>query len=216
MSEQSLRITETFFSIQGESSFVGFPTVFVRLTGCPLRCHYCDSEYAFYGGEKRLINDLVTEVKSHGAKHVCVTGGEPLAQPNCLHLLTALCDNGFTVSLETSGAMDVAEVDQRVHIVMDLKTPASGEVAKNRYENIQHLSEKDQIKFVLCDRQDYEWAAFQIGHYQLNHKVGDIFLSPSYEQLKAESIAQWILDDKLPVRLQTQLHKALWGDKPGV
>jgi len=191
MSEQSLRITETFFSIQGESSFVGFPTVFVRLTGCPLRCHYCDSEYAFYGGEKRLINDLVTEVKSHG-------------------------DNGLIVSLETSGAMDVAEVDQRVHLVMDLKTPASGEVAKNRYENIQHLSEKDQIKFVLCDRQDYEWAAFQIGHYQLNHKVGDIFLSPSYEQLKAESIAQWILDDKLPVRLQTQLHKALWGDKPGV
>jgi len=171
MSEQSLRITETFFSIQGESSFVGFPTVFVRLTGCPLRCHYCDSEYAFYGGDKRLISELVTEVKSHGAKHVCVTGGEPLAQPNCLHLLTALCDNGLIVSLETSGAMDVAAVDQRVHIVMDLKTPASGEVAKNRYENIQHLSEKDQIKFVLCDRQDYEWAAFQIDQYQLNQKV---------------------------------------------
>ena len=195
---------------------MGFPTVFVRLTGCPLRCHYCDSEYAFYGGDKRLISELVTEVKSHGAKHVCVTGGEPLAQPNCLHLLTALCDNGLIVSLETSGAMDVAAVDQRVHIVMDLKTPASGEVAKNRYENIQHLSEKDQIKFVLCDRQDYEWAVFQIDQYQLNQKVGDIFLSPSYEQLKAESIAQWILDDKLPVRLQTQLHKALWGDKPGV
>jgi len=216
MSEKSLRITEVFFSIQGESSFVGFPTVFVRLTGCPLRCHYCDSEYAFYGGEKYLIDDLVKEVKAYGAQYVCVTGGEPLAQPNCLVLLAALCDAGLTVSLETSGAMDISQVDGRVHIVMDLKTPASGEVAKNCYDNIRHLCSKDQVKFVLCDRQDYEWAAFKIAEYRLSERVGDVFLSPSYEQVNAASIAQWILEDKLAVRLQTQLHKALWGDKPGV
>lgn len=216
MFAESLRITEVFYSIQGESSFVGLPTVFIRLTGCPLRCHYCDSEYAFYGGDKRSIGDLVAQAKVHNSQYVCVTGGEPLAQPNCLLLLTALCDAGFTVSLETSGAMDIDSVDQRVHIIMDLKTPASGEVDKNRYENIGHLSNKDQIKFVLCNRQDYEWAVFKIDEYQLNDKAGDIFLSPSYGQIKAEQIAQWILEDKLAVRLQTQLHKALWGDKPGV
>ena len=216
MSEISLRITEIFFSIQGESSFVGLPTVFIRLTGCPLRCHYCDSEYAFYGGKKCLINDVVKQAQTYGTNYICVTGGEPLAQPNCLDLLTALCDAGLTVSLETSGAIDIANVDERVHIVMDLKTPASGEVKKNRYDNIAQLSKKDQIKFVLCDRQDYEWARFKINEYQLDACVSDIFLSPSYGQVDAHEIAQWMLDDKLPVRLQTQLHKALWGDKPGV
>ena len=216
MSAEFVRITEVFFSIQGESSFVGFPTVFIRLTGCPLRCHYCDSEYAFYGGDKVALDDLVSQAKSFNSQYVCVTGGEPLAQPNCLALLAALCDAGFTVSLETSGAMDIGQVDKRVHIVMDLKTPASGEVDKNRYENIPLLAKKDQIKFVLCDRQDYEWAAFKIDEYQLVERVGDIFLSPSYGQIKPEDIAQWILEDKLAVRLQTQLHKSLWGDKPGV
>ena len=160
---------------------------------------------------------MVSQAQRFKSQYVCVTGGEPLAQPNCLLLLTALCDVGFTVSLETSGAMDISQVDKRVHIVMDLKTPASGEMNKNCYENIPLLAKKDQIKFVLCDRQDYDWAVFKIDEFQLGKTVGDIFFSPSYGQVKAENIAQWILDDKLlSVRLQTQLHKTLWGDKPGV
>ncbi len=213
---QSLRITEMFLSIQGEAASVGYPTVFVRLTGCPLRCHYCDSEYAFYGGEKQPLDEIVNKVVDYGSSHVCVTGGEPLAQPNCHHLLARVCDKGLNVSLETSGAMPIADVDKRVSIVMDLKTPASGEVARNDYSNIEHLSGKDQVKFVICDRQDYEWAVFKLNEYQLDKRVGNVFFSPSYEQLSAEQLAEWIIADRLPVRLQTQLHKALWGDKPGV
>jgi len=216
MSLHSLRITEIFLSIQGEANSIGFPTVFVRLTGCPLRCHYCDSEYAFYGGEKITIDDIVDKVISYGVSHVCVTGGEPLAQPNCLALLKRLCDKDYQVSLETSGAMSVAEVDSRVSKVLDLKTPASGEVARNDYSNIPLLTKHDQVKFVICDREDYEWSLFKVDEYSLNSKVDNIFFSPSYEQLSAQELAEWILADKAAVRLQTQLHKALWGDKPGV
>jgi len=212
----SLRITEMFLSIQGEANSVGFPTVFVRLTGCPLRCHYCDSEYAFYGGEKITVDDIVDNVLAHGVRHVCVTGGEPLAQPNCLKLLTRLCDENLSVSLETSGAMSIAEVDTRVSRVVDLKTPASGEVSKNDYSNIAELTERDQVKFVICDRGDYEWSLFKVNEYDLISKVDNIFFSPSFEQLSAQELAEWIVADKASVRLQTQLHKALWGDKPGV
>lgn len=216
MSNHSLRITELFLSIQGEANSIGFPTVFVRLTGCPLRCHYCDSEYAFYGGEKYTLDEIVEQVVAYGVSHVCVTGGEPLAQPNCIELLTILCDKGFQVSLETSGAMSVAAVDSRVSKVVDLKTPASGEVSRNDYSNIPLLTQHDQIKFVICDRNDYEWSLFKLNEYQLNQRVGNVFFSPSYEQLTAQQLAEWILEDKAEVRLQTQLHKALWGDKPGV
>lgn len=212
----SLRITEIFLSVQGEAASVGYPTVFVRLTGCPLRCHYCDSEYAFYGGDKYQIDDIVELVKDYRVQHVCVTGGEPLAQPGCLQLMSDLCDLGLQVSLETSGAMLIDDVDKRVSIVMDLKTPASGEVARNRYENIVQLAPKDQLKFIICDRQDYEWAIFKLNEYDLVKKVGHVFFSPSYEQLTPVTLAEWIIEDRLPVRLQTQLHKALWGDKPGV
>ncbi|MGH1486367.1 MAG: 7-carboxy-7-deazaguanine synthase QueE [Cellvibrionaceae bacterium] len=216
MSTESLRITEIFLSIQGEAATVGYPTTFVRLTGCPLRCHYCDSEYAFYGGEKLSFDDIIAQVKENNVQHICVTGGEPLAQPNCLPFLSLLCDLGLSVSLETSGAMSLEGVDSRVSIVMDLKTPASGEVERNDYANIARLAQKDQVKFVICDRQDYDWAVFKINEYQLSERVGHVFLSPSYEQVQAEELAQWIIADKLSVRLQTQLHKALWGDKPGV
>jgi 7-carboxy-7-deazaguanine synthase len=216
MSISTVRITEIFLSIQGEANFVGYPTVFVRLTGCPLRCQYCDSEYAFYGGEKKSLDLILDQVLEYGVEHVCVTGGEPLAQPECLALLSLLCDNKMQVSLETSGAMAIDKVDPRVSIVMDLKTPASTEVERNDYNNISKLSTKDQLKFVICDRQDYEWAVFKIDEHDLKNKVGNIFLSPSYQELQAQDLAQWILEDKLPVRLQTQLHKSLWGDKPGV
>lgn len=216
MSTSSLRITEIFLSIQGEANTIGFPTVFVRLTGCPLRCHYCDSEYAFYGGEKYRVKNIIDKVLSYGVKHVCVTGGEPLAQPNCLDLLKDLCDRELQVSLETSGAMSVADVDPRVSRVVDLKTPASGEVSRNDYANIPLLTHHDQIKFVICDRGDYEWSMFKVNEHQLDKKVGHVFFSPSYEQLSPQHLAEWILADKAPVRLQTQLHKALWGDKPGV
>ena len=215
MDEQSLRITEIFHSLQGESRTVGLPTVFVRLTGCPLRCGYCDSEYAFHGGERRTIDAILQEVKSLGARLVCVTGGEPLAQPQCRGLLSALCDAGYQVSLETSGALPVEAVDERVSIVMDLKTPGSGEIARNLYENIALLGAKDQIKFVLCNREDYDWARFKIDEYQLAGRVGDVLLSPSYADLAPSDLADWILQDRLPVRFQMQLHKQLWGDKPG-
>ena len=212
----SLRVTEIFLSVQGEAATAGYPTVFVRLTGCPLRCVYCDSEYAFYGGDKYLIDELVQQVKAYGVRHVCVTGGEPLAQPGCLVLLSKLCDLCLQVSLETSGAMSIADVDKRVSVVMDLKTPASGEVSRNDYNNIALLKAEDQLKFVICDRQDYEWAIFKVNEYDLTGKVGSVFFSPCYEQLTPLSLAEWIIEDKLPIRLQTQLHKALWGDKPGV
>lgn len=216
MSNQSLRITEIFLSIQGEAASLGYPTVFVRLTGCPLRCTYCDSEYAFYGGEKISINDIVNTVVQYGVKHVCVTGGEPLAQPACLDLLTLLCDQSLLVSLETSGAMSVKDVDKRVSKVVDLKTPASGEVSRNDYSNIPLLEKSDQLKFVICDRQDFDWSLFKINEYQLTDRVDNIFFSPSYEQLSPVQLAEWIIQDRVPVRMQTQLHKALWGDKPGV
>ncbi len=216
MPENTLRITEIFYSLQGESRTAGLPTCFVRLTGCPLRCGYCDSEYAFYGGEKFTLKNIVQQVQDTKTHYVCVTGGEPLAQPNCLPLLTQLCDLGLTVSLETSGAMDISHVDKRVDIVLDLKTPASGEVSKNMYSNIPLLAKKDQVKFVLCNRADYDWARAQIDLHSLQERVGDILFSPCYEQLNPTELANWIVDDKLQVRFQTQLHKALWGDKPGV
>ena len=211
----SLKITEIFLSIQGEAQTVGKPTVFVRLTGCPLRCHYCDSEYAFYGGERFSIDDILAKVKTHGVEHVCVTGGEPLAQREARTLLTQLCEQGYAVSLETSGAMSIDDIDPRVSVVMDLKTPASGEVERNDYNNIALLRAHDQVKFVICDRQDYEWALFKLDEYQLVSRVAEVLFSPSYEQLKPAQLVEWILADRLSVRFQMQLHKELWGDKPG-
>ncbi|USD22269.1 7-carboxy-7-deazaguanine synthase QueE [Microbulbifer variabilis] len=216
LSKESLRISEIFYSLQGEARESGLPTVFVRLTGCPLRCTYCDSEYAFYGGERMTLEQILQQVQSHPARHVCVTGGEPLAQPNCLPLLEALCDAGYSVSLETSGAMPVDQVDPRVSRVVDLKTPASGEQHRNRMENMQVLTRDDQIKFVICDRGDYEWARFTLDQYNLPERVGEVLFSPSYEQLPARQLAEWVLADGLPVRMQMQLHKLLWGDIPGV
>ncbi len=216
MMQKTLRITEIFHSIQGESRSVGIPTTFVRLTGCPLRCQYCDTEYAFSGGETRDLNTIMAEVKRCTASYVTVTGGEPLAQPSCTELLSMLSDAGYIVSLETSGAMDISTVDRRVSVVMDLKTPASGEVHRNLYSNIQHLKSDDQVKFVICDRQDYEWSKFKIGEYALQDRVSEILFSPSYNEVSARDLADWILADGLQVRLQLQIHKLLWGDVPGV
>jgi 7-carboxy-7-deazaguanine synthase len=214
MAKIQCRITEIFYSLQGESRTVGLPTVFVRLTGCPLRCGYCDTEYAFYGGEKRDVSDIVAEVLSYNPKYVCVTGGEPLAQPGCIPLLTALCDEGLEVSLETSGAMDVSSVDTRVVKVMDLKTPASGEESKNRYDNIGLLTAQDQIKFVIVNKTDYHWAKEQITKHDLANKV-EVLFSPIHGQLQPAQLAEWIIDDNLPVRMQIQMHKYLWGDAQG-
>lgn len=212
----SLRITEIFFSLQGESSRMGLPTVFVRLTGCPLRCQYCDTAYAFHGGTSRELDEIVAEVERHGVPYVCVTGGEPLAQPGCLLLLTRLADAGLRVSLETSGALDIGAVDQRVVVVMDLKTPGSGEVARNLYDNVAKLKPVDQVKFVICDRQDYEWARFKVAEWGLADKVADVLFSASHEQMASRELAEWIMADRLPVRMQIQLHKYLWGNRPGV
>jgi 7-carboxy-7-deazaguanine synthase len=212
----TLRITEIFHSLQGESRTVGIPTTFVRLTGCPLRCQYCDTAYAFTGGEVKTLESILQEVSESSALLVTVTGGEPLAQPGCLPLLSQLCDAGYEVSLETSGALDIQEVDDRVCIVMDLKTPASKEMHRNLYDNIGNLKADDQVKFVICDRQDYDWATFKIAEYQLNEKVSEVLFSPSFEQLPARDLADWILKDGLRVRMQMQLHKLLWGDVPGV
>jgi 7-carboxy-7-deazaguanine synthase len=209
-----LRITEIFHSLQGESTLVGLPTVFVRLTGCPLRCGYCDTEYAFQGGEWMLLDEILQQVSVHQSRYVTVTGGEPLAQRNCLSLLTRLCDAGYTVSLETSGALDVSETDPRVIRVMDLKTPGSGELERNRYENIDQLQAHDQVKFVICSQADYQWAKQKIAGYTLNERCV-VLLSPAHEQQDARELAEWILADRLPVRLQLQLHKYLWGTKPG-
>ncbi len=211
----SLKITEIFYSLQGEAKTVGLPTVFVRLTGCPLRCGYCDSEYAFYGGERMTLESILEKVAAYQPRYVCVTGGEPLAQRECLVLLKALCDAGYQVSLETSGAMPIDEVDSRVSRVMDLKTPGSGEVGRNRWENLQQLTPQDQIKFVICDRADYEWARFELDKHQLASKVGEVLFSPSFNQIKPLDLAEWILADNLPVRFQLQLHKLLWNDAPG-
>ncbi len=211
----TLRITEIFYSLQGEARTVGVPTVFVRLTGCPLRCVYCDTEYAFHGGEIMTLDAIETQVAAYAPAYVTVTGGEPLAQPNCLSLLTRLCDQGYEVSLETSGAMPVAEVDARVVKVLDLKTPASGEARRNDYGNLAHLTPHDQVKFVICDRGDYEWARFKIDEHALAGRVSDVLFSPSYGELAPRDLAEWILEDRLPVRLQLQLHKLLWDDAPG-
>ena len=210
----ALRITEIFHSIQGESRPVGYPTAFVRLTGCPLRCGYCDTAYAFHGGQRVSLADVLARVAGFQVRHVCVTGGEPLAQPACLDLLVALCDAGYQVSLETSGALDIAAVDRRVAVVLDLKTPGSGECERNLWTNLPHLKPEDQIKFVICNRPDYEWARDQLRQQGLAARC-EVLFSPAWEQQPARELADWILADRLPVRLQVQLHKYLWGDLPG-
>jgi 7-carboxy-7-deazaguanine synthase len=214
-----LKVTETFVSIQGEADAVGWPTLFIRLTGCPLRCVYCDTQYAFHGGKWREIDALVETARGSGVRHVCVTGGEPLAQKPCLDLLRALCDAGFVVSLETSGAMDVAPVDPRVSRVVDLKTPGSGESAKNRLENLDALSGRDQLKVVICSRGDYEWARDllreRVGKDAVPGSGFQMLFSPSWGEIEPRELAEWILADRLDVRLQVQLHKVLWGNEPG-
>lgn len=211
----TLRINEIFHSLQGESSTVGLPTSFVRLTGCPLRCVYCDTEYAFHQGQQIALDDILAELRSARARRVCVTGGEPLAQPACLTLLTALCDAGMKVSLETSGAMDISGVDARVKIVMDLKTPGSAESDRNLESNIALLRIKDEVKFVICDRRDYDWSKAKVDQYDLMDRVGDVLFSPSFDQVDYQQLAEWILHDRLQVRMQVQLHKIIWGEKPG-
>lgn len=210
-----LRITEIFHSLQGEARSVGHRTVFVRLTGCPLRCSWCDTPYSFSGGKLMSLEQVLDEVASHHARHVCVTGGEPLAQPECLDLLTRLCDAGYEVSLETSGALPVGEVDPRVSRVVDLKAPGSGESHRNHYDNIPLLTRHDQVKFVIGSRQDYDWARFKLDEYQLAARVGDVLFSPVHGELEARTLAEWILADRLHVRLQVQLHKHLWNNEPG-
>ena len=212
--QDRLRISEIFHSLQGESRSVGMPTVFIRLTGCPLRCDYCDTTYAFQGGEWMSLDAILAQVAGFQCRVVCVTGGEPLAQKNCLPLLTQLCDAGYAVSLETSGALDIADVDSRVTIVMDLKTPSCGEESKNRYQNIAALKPDDQIKFVLGSRDDYDWARAKLEHYDLSARC-EVLFSPVQGLLSATDLADWILADGLPVRMQIQLHKLLWGDEAG-
>ena len=209
-----LRITEIFYSLQGESRTSGYATVFIRLTGCPLRCEYCDTAYAFKDGEWYSFENILTEVKKYNTKHVTVTGGEPLSQKKCIGLLKLLCDEGYDVSLETSGALDISEVDVRVSRVMDLKTPASKEKEKNLYTNINLLTSHDQLKFVICDRNDYEWAVAKIKEYDLL-SICEVLFSTSHQQLKPQTLADWILADQLAVRFQMQLHKYLWNDEPG-
>ena len=210
----TLRVTEIFLSLQGESSRVGLPTVFVRLTGCPLRCGYCDTEYAFTGGETMALETILNRVADLHAHYICVTGGEPLAQKNCAPLLTALCDAGYSVSLETSGALDISALDTRVSRIVDIKTPGSGEVEKNRWENLAALAPSDELKFVLCDEADYQWAKQILTEHHLVEKSPVLF-SPVHGQLNPAQLADWILRDQLPVRLQVQLHKILWGATPG-
>jgi 7-carboxy-7-deazaguanine synthase len=211
---ERLRVNEIFHSLQGEAGSVGFRTVFVRLTGCPLRCRYCDTEYAFHAGDWHDLESVLESVRTFDATHVCVTGGEPLAQPNCLVLLERLCDAGFNVSLETSGAMSIAGVDPRVVRVLDVKTPGSGEVVRNRVENFPLLTPRDQVKFVICSREDYDWSRAYLQEHALSERCQVLF-SPSYAEVPAAMLADWILADRLPVRFQLQLHKVLWGDVPG-
>ncbi|HEY8084372.1 MAG TPA: 7-carboxy-7-deazaguanine synthase QueE [Methylophilaceae bacterium] len=210
----SIKIHEIFFSLQGEASRVGLPTVFVRLTGCPLRCGYCDTAYAFHGGDLFTVNEIMTQVAEFGVKRVTVTGGEPLAQKECLVLLKTLCDNDYDVSLETSGAMDITHVDERVSVILDVKTPGSGEESKNLWSNIPLLKPKDEVKFVLCDQTDYAWAK-QVLHERGIQEICPVLFSPVYGQLQPHDLAEWILEDKLQVRLQVQLHKILWGEVAG-
>lgn len=213
--QKSLRLTEIFYSLQGETNTLGLPTVFIRLTGCPLRCDYCDTEYAFHGGEQHSFADILQQVESYAPQYITVTGGEPLAQPNCKALLGLLCDRGYEVSLETSGALPIDGIDDRVSVVLDLKTPASSESSKNRYENIPLLQKNDQVKFVICNREDYNWARFKVDEYDLLNKVADVWFSPIHGELKASDLADWIIEDRLQVRFQLQLHKLLWADEPG-
>ena len=212
--EARLKITEIFRSLQGESSSVGWPTTFVRLTGCPLRCQYCDTAYAFHGGQWMSIAAIVDAVRDCETRHVCVTGGEPLAQKNCLPLLNALCDGGWRVSIETSGALDIGAVDPRVTRVMDLKTPGSGEAHRNLWDNVERLRATDEIKFVICNRDDYEWARGVVRERALDQRCTVLF-SPSQAEVSAAELADWLLADRLPVRFQLQLHKLLWGNAPG-
>lgn len=216
MTQDTLRITEIFYSLQGETRTCGLPTVFIRLTGCPLRCTWCDTEYAFQGGERMTLAAIESEVQRYHPRYVTVTGGEPLAQPNCLILLERLASQGYQVSLETSGAMDLSRVDPRVVKVMDLKAPGSGEVSRNRYDNIQYLDRKDQVKCVIADRRDYDWSVAKIREYGLEERVDDLLFSPVAGQMAPELLAQWILEDRLNVRFQLQLHRIIWGDRPGV
>lgn len=211
----NLRVYEIFHSIQGESSRIGLPTVFVRLTGCPLRCGYCDTEYAFEGGGIMSSEAILEKIASHHTPYVCVTGGEPLAQKECYAFLTQLCDAGYSVSLETSGAMDIAPVDPRVSIIMDIKTPGSGEASKNRWENIPTLQAKDEVKFVICDQDDYQWAKTVLEAHGIHTRCPVLF-SPVFGQVHPQELAEWVLHDQLPVRMQVQLHKVIWGEKPGV
>lgn len=210
-----LRITEIFYSLQGETRTVGIPTVFVRLTGCPLRCQYCDTAYAFHGGGYRTLDEIIETIQSYKTRYVTVTGGEPLAQPECITLLERLCDLGYEVSLETSGALSVAKVDPRVVKVLDFKTPGSAEVDRNDWDNVAHLTAQDQVKFVICHREDYDWSKQILSQQPLLERC-EVLFSPSHQALAPEQLAEWILHDQLPVRLQVQLHKILWGDKPGV
>ncbi|MBI2970471.1 MAG: 7-carboxy-7-deazaguanine synthase QueE [Gammaproteobacteria bacterium] len=211
---QTLRVNEIFLSIQGESARVGLPTAFVRLTGCPLRCSYCDTAYAFHEGTSMSIAVILDAVSAYGTRYVTVTGGEPLAQKPCLDLLSSLCDRDYQVSLETGGALDVSPVDRRVMKILDIKTPASGEVGSNRHENLKHLAPPDQIKFVICDRADYDWAKARVLDEKLD-RLCEVLFSPSHDELAAATLADWILEDRLPVRLQVQLHKYLWGNVRG-
>jgi len=210
----SVRITEIFYSLQGESNTVGLPTVFVRLTGCPMRCSYCDTAYAFHGGEKKTIDEVLAEVSQYSTKYVTVTGGEPLAQPICHDLLAALCDKGYKVSLETGNAMDVSKVDPRVYIVLDIKTPASNEEHNNKYGNLEHIKKSDCLKFVICNQTDYQWSKQLLADQSLNEKC-EVFFSPSADELPATDLADWIVQDQLPVRMQVQLHKILWDNAAG-
>lgn len=210
-----LKIHEIFYSVQGESSRVGLPTVFVRLTGCPMRCVYCDTAYAFSGGSNMEISDILAKVAEYGTQYVTVTGGEPLAQKGCLVLLKDLCNAGYSVSLETGGAIDISPVDKRVSVILDIKTPDSGEVENNLWSNLEHLKQSDEVKFVLCSRADYDWAKQILVQYHIADQCPVLF-SPVYSQVNPTELAEWVLQDRLPVRMQVQLHKILWGEKPGV
>jgi 7-carboxy-7-deazaguanine synthase len=212
--KMSLRITEIFYSIQGETSKIGLPTVFIRLTGCPLRCQYCDTSYAFSGGEVMLFEDIIHQVTKFNCKDVCVTGGEPLAQANSKKLLKDLADLDFQVSLETGGSISLKEVDERVKIIMDIKTPDSGEATKNRWENLELLKQTDELKIVICSREDYQWSKEIIEQYKISEKCPILF-SPCAESIDPRDLAEWILTDQLPIRFQMQIHKILWNNQPG-
>jgi len=210
-----LKIFEIFYSLQGESSRVGLPTIFIRLSGCPMRCHYCDTAYAFQGGSMMTIDEIMEAIKKYHTHYVTVTGGEPLAQKEVLNLLKVLADQNFKVSLETGGGLSIKEVDPRIKIILDIKTPESGEEKKNYWENLNLIHSKDEIKFVLCSREDYDWAKKIINQYKLPEKC-DVLFSPVYQKINNTDLGNWILEDQLPVRMQIQLHKLLWGEKPGV